>query len=223
MNDRTLRRLTGLSGIAAGVLSLVVVPLYFIYSGPPPAWDVLTRTLLSIPMLVAMLGFVTGFRRMIPDATLGSLVHGAGLTYVAVTLVSESMEAGVPLYAPDGNLDPTVDGPLAAATVLIHGPVARVLMTVMLVGIGYAVSRTRMLPRWVTVSGYVLGAANLAFLPSLYFGMDPAHFYAANGWGSTATISSLFFYWAAAVGISLVRRRAAVEAPPARLREHALV
>ena len=227
MQRRTLRRFTGTCGLLTGALALIVVPLYFTYSGPPPDWNVLTRTLLSSPMLVALLGFVTGVRQLIRDAggddTLGRVISAAGLTYVAVTLVSESLEAGVPLYAPGGGLDPTVDGPLSAATVLIHGPIARILMAIVLVGVGYAVSRTRMLPRWVTGSGYVLAAINLAFLPSLYFGMDPANFYAANGWGSTATISSIFFYWTAAVGIAVLRRR---EPSPARhtlTREPALV
>ena len=221
MNDRTLRRLTGVCGTLTGALALVVVPLYFIYSGPPPAWDVLTRTLLSIPMLVALLMFFTGARHLIRAAsngndTIATLIYGAGLTYVAVTLVSESLEAGVPLYTPNGALDPTIDGPLAAGMVLIHGPIARVLMAIALIGIGYAVSRTRMLSRWVTVTGYLLAALNLAFLPSLYFGMNPAHFYAANGWGSTASISSVFFYWVAAVGIAILRRRDPLEPTASR-------
>jgi hypothetical protein len=37
--------------------------------------------------------------------------------------------------------------------------------------------------------------------------MDPAYFYAANGWGSTANISSVFFYWVAAAGIAILPRR----------------
>ncbi|MER6115905.1 hypothetical protein [Streptomyces sp. NPDC001743] len=36
MNDMLARRLTGGAGIAAAVALLVEVPLYFIYSGPPP-------------------------------------------------------------------------------------------------------------------------------------------------------------------------------------------
>src|SRR2546430_1465000 len=174
MNDRTLRRLTGVCGILTGALALVVVPLYFIYSGPPPAWDVLTRTLLSIPMLAALLMFFTGARHLIRAAsngndTIATLVHGAGLTYVALTLVSESLEAGVPLYTSDGALDPTVDGPLAAGMVLIHGPIARVLMAIVLIAIGHAVSRTRMLGRWVTVTGSWLPAGNLPSRTCLYF------------------------------------------------------
>jgi hypothetical protein len=212
MNEETQRRLTGVSGVLAGVLAILVVPLYFIYDGPPPAWNVLTRTLLSVVMMTVLLVFFAGLRHLIRvTGLLATIVHAAGATYVAVTLVSASMEAGVPLYTPDGELDPTIDGPLAAGMVLIHGPIARVLTIVLLVAVGYAVSRTKVLPGWVSVSAYVIAAANLVFIPSLYFGMNPANFYAANGWGSTASISSVLLYWSAAVGIAVLRRQKAPE------------
>jgi hypothetical protein len=207
-NDDAQRRLTGISAITAGVLALVVVPLYFIYAGPPPAWNVLSRTLISVGMLGAMMLYLIGLRHYLRRAGVAaSIAYGAGMTYIAVSLVSESMEAGVPLYTPGGALDPTIDGPLAAGMVLIHGPIARVLSIVFLVALGYAISRTKALPGWVSASAYVLAVANLAFIPSLYFGMNPANFYAANGWGSTATISGLMFYWTAAVGVAILRRR----------------
>jgi hypothetical protein len=127
------------------------------YGGPPPAWNVFTRTLLGVVMMAVLLVFFTGLRQLIPRAIhsndgVASIAFGAGLTYMAVTLVSISMEAGVPLYTPDGALDPTVDGPLAAGMVLIHGPIARILTIVFLVSVGYAVSRTKVLSGWVSKS-----------------------------------------------------------------------
>jgi hypothetical protein len=54
---------------------------------------------------------------------------------------------------------------------------------------------------------------NLAFVPSLFFGMDPAHFYAANGWGSTASIGAVNMIWIGAIGVALLRgRHAAADA-----------
>ncbi len=46
---------------------------------------------------------------------------------------------------------------------------------------------------------------NLAFVPSLFSGNDPADFYAANGWGSTASMGALLSYWLLAVGVSAYR------------------
>jgi hypothetical protein len=215
MSQESVRKLTGISGVATGAMAIVVAPLYFIYDGPPPSWNVLTRTLLSVVMLAVLLMFFAGLRQLISTADghgrgsdgLVSIGYSAGITYVAVTLVSASMEAGVPLYAPDGTLDPTVDGPLAAGMVLIHGPIARILTIIVLVSFGLAASRSLELPKWVSKSAYIIAAANLMFIPSLYFGMNAANFYASNGWGSTATISSVLLYWTAAVGVAVLRRR----------------
>ena len=48
----------------------------------------------------------------------------------------------------------------------------------------------------------MLALVNLAFVPSLYFGIDAARFYSALGWGNTALTAGLFLYWVAAVGIA---------------------
>ena len=61
------------------------------------------------------------------------------------------------------------------------------------------------LARWIGRSAYVLAAINLAFVPSLFFGNTPAHFYAANGWGTTALMGAILSYWLLAVGISTYR------------------
>ena len=68
----------------------------------------------------------------------------------------------------------------------------------------------RTLRRLTGVCGILTGALALVVVP-LYFGMNPAPFYAANGWGSTASISSVFFYWVAAVAIAILRRRDPLE------------
>jgi hypothetical protein len=204
MNEMTRRRLVGVSGLLVGMLALVVVPLYYVDSAPPPAWNTLTRTLLTIPMLVGFSFFLVGLRQVLRTGGervewLGDVVLATGMAYVAVTLVAVSLEAGVPLSAPDAHLDPNIDGPLAAGTVLLHGPVARLLTAVVLIAVGSAVHRTGVLPRWTATTAYLVAAGNLAFVPSVYFGMNAADFYAANGWGA-GTMSSILMFWAMAVG-----------------------
>src|SRR5262245_65969989 len=46
--QRQLRRVTGISAILTAVAGTVVGDLYFAYSGNPPQWDVLTRSLLNL-------------------------------------------------------------------------------------------------------------------------------------------------------------------------------
>nr|MDT0518919.1 hypothetical protein [Streptomyces sp. DSM 41633] len=221
MNENHVRRLMGICGIAAGALAAVAVPLYFVHSGPPPAGNVLARILLNLLTCAALLAFLAGLRHVIRGAGPAfdwpaTLVFGAGLAYVTVTLVAASVEAGIVLEHPGGGLDPTVDGPLAHANMLLHGSAARLLTAVLLAAAGYAILRAGVLPRWTGYSAHGVAAVNLAFVPSLFFGTDAADVYSAVGWGNTALTAALLVYWAFAVGIALLRStpRAARAATP---------
>jgi hypothetical protein len=195
-----------------GIGVIVTVPLYFVYSGPPPAWNVLTRGLLTLVECASMLVFVACLSHLIrrTDATLdwlGSIVYGAGMLFVAIALVATAFEAGVVSGAPDGALDPTTDGVLADANVLMHGSIKRLLTVVMLVPAGYAIRRTRILPAWAAWSAYFIALCNLAFVPSLYFGDDVTKFYSAIGWGNSALVGGFIGYWILAVVIASLRRK----------------
>lgn len=58
---------------------------------------------------------------------------------------------------------------------------------------------------WTSRSAYVLAGVNVAFVPSSFFGNDPADFYAANGWGTTASMGAILSYCLLALGISTYR------------------
>jgi hypothetical protein len=210
-SDRTL---SGICAVLVGALSLIMVPLYFVYSGPPPENNVLTRNLFTVVIFTLFLIFATGLRRVLGGAGLiGDIASAAGLIYATVTLVAASLETGVVLEYPDGSKDPTIDGPLANGMALLHGPIARLLVATLLLALAVAIHRTRVLPGWVRTGSVLLALVNLAFVPSLFFGMDPAHFYAANGWGSTASIGAVNMIWIGAIGVALLRgRHAAADA-----------
>jgi hypothetical protein len=93
----------------------------------------------------------------------------------------------------------------------------RLIEALFLLAFGHAVQHTSALPRWTSRTAYLLAAVNLAFVPSLYFGNDPSYFYAANGWGTTATMGALFTLWLLAVSIAVLRAPA-----PARPRVDAV-
>ncbi|CAO5162533.1 conserved membrane hypothetical protein [Frankia sp. AiPs1] len=203
--DRTL---TGTCALLVCALSLVMVPLYFVYSGPPPASNVLLRVLITVVVLTFFLVFTTGLRRVLGRSAglAGEIACTSGLGYAVMTLVAASLEAGVALEYPDGSKDPTIDGPLANGMALLHGPIARLLFATFLIGLAVAVHRTHSLPRRVRNGSVLLAMVNLAFVPSLFFGMDPANFYAANGWGSTASIGVVNMLWTGAIGAAILRR-----------------
>ena len=212
MSNLQAQRVMGISGLLVGLGVMLTIPLYFVYSGAPPAWNVLTRDLLSLLVLASMLIFIACLCDLIrqADATLdwlASIVYGAGILFLAVAFVATALEAGVVFGDPGGTLDPTIDGVLAQANILMHGSIKRLLTAVMLVPAGYAVLRTRMLPAWVGWSAYVIAACNLMFVPSLYFGTDVTKFYSAIGWGNSAFVASFLGYWILAVGVASLRSR----------------
>lgn len=214
MTELDTRRATGLLGLAAGGLLLVEVPLYFIYPGAPPDWNILTRVLVGLLSLTLLLGFFTGLRELLRPA--GQLVAGtalaAGLAWVVTELVAQSLEAGTAIAAAQP-VDPTIDGPLAPGTFLLHSSIARLLCAALLIAVGYASRRAGTLPRRAGTWSYVLAAVNLAMVPALFFGSDPARFYSAEGWGTTAFPGALLSLWLLAVSASMLRRTAARPVP----------
>jgi len=212
MSDLQIRRVIGISGLLMGLLVVVTIPLYFIYSGPPPVWNVLTRSLLSLLFCAFMIIFISGLSCLIrrADSSLdwvASTIYGSGMLFIGLSLVSIAHEAGVVFGAPDGSLDPTTDGALAHANILIHGSIKRLLTVVMLVFAGYAIHRAQLLSAWVGWSAYFVAACNLLFVPALFFGTDVTKFYSAHGWGNSALVGGLLGYWIVAVAIDSFKRR----------------
>ncbi|GAA0934421.1 hypothetical protein [Virgisporangium aurantiacum] len=214
MSETTLRRYTGLFGLIASLFIVVQVPLYFMYEIPPD-WNILTRSLIGITGCTMYIVYFLGLRQLIRHVNpaydwIASIVQIAGVLWVAMVFVPQSMEVGAAI-ATDRDIDTTTEGPFAAAQYLMQGAVSRLLMALFLIALGIAVSRLGLLPRWVGRSAYLLAAINLAFLPAVYFGDDAADFYSAQGWGTTATMGALWSWWTLAVSISVLRsaRRAA--------------
>ncbi len=84
---------------AAAAALIVEVPLYFLYSGPPPASNVLARLLVGIVALGLLVVFVTSFRELVRRVSpehewAGTTALASGLVHATVTLVSSGLEAG---------------------------------------------------------------------------------------------------------------------------------
>lgn len=206
----------GRAGMAVGALSVPLVALYFVYSGPPPQWNVLTRSLLTLVIMAVLTAFGVALARLLPrDDTgrrtiIGQLAIVSLLTYVAVILFATSLEAGTPLAFPDRGMDPTTDGPLAAAMALAHGPIAHLWIAMFFLGFACAAQQftagtSPVVPRWTLGGAIVVGAINLLAIPSLYFGMDATHFYAVNGWGADALVGLITLVWIGLIGLGIHR------------------
>jgi hypothetical protein len=203
-------RATAIAGITAFATTIATVVLYFAPAGPPPLQNVLARSLLGLVTFGALIVFTTGLNELIgPRETDLRFALGVGqvaaVLFIGVGLIALSNEAGVAFGAPDGSMDPTTDGPLAAANILSHGSIKRLLTAIYLTSMGYAVIRSGFLPRWIGTLGYVVAAVNVAFIPALFFGTDVTRFYSAHGWGNSAVAGRLIIWWILAVSVALLR------------------
>jgi hypothetical protein len=203
---------TAWAGIAASITIFAAVPLYFVHDGPPPADNVFTRCLITLFTGAFMLVFFSGFAHVLRNQGAeqewrASLFWGTSLLYVGFVLLGAAHEAGVAFNAP-GVADPTIDGVLADANILVHGSIKRILTAVLLIAAASSILAARTLPRWLGYMAWAIALANLAFVPSIYFGKDPTEFYSAIGWGNTAFVGSLIVYWIIAAAVVLFRRPA---------------
>ncbi|WP_227980741.1 hypothetical protein [Nocardia spumae] len=217
MTTETLRRTAGTAAVVGAVLMLIELPLYFVYDGPPPDWNILTRGLIGLVGLIALVVFMSAYGHLVKDADrgyewLGSLASTAGLLWATVALVSMGLEIGATIQAPDP-IDPTIT---VSGTYVLYGAISRLLTALFMTTAAVTILRTRVLPVWAGRAAAGLAVVNVAFAPSMFFGNTPANFYAANGWGSTATVSGFTIIWLLAVGIALLRGPARPKEPPRR-------
>jgi len=204
------RRATALAGITVFATTIAIVALYFAQAGPPSLQNVLARSFIGLFSLGSLIIFMAGLNEEIrtgatPAHFALSVGQAAGLLFVGVGLIALSNEAGVAFGAPDGSMDPTTDGPLAAANILIHGSIKRLLTALYLISTSHAVIRSGIFPQWVGSLGYAIAALNIVFVPALFFGTDVTQFYSAYGWGNSALTGSLIIWWILAVSVVLLR------------------
>jgi hypothetical protein len=205
-----VRRATAFAGIAVFATTIATVILYFTPTGPPSLQNVLTRSFIGLITFGSLIVFTTGLNESIggDEATARfalSVAQTAAVLFIAIGLIALSNEAGVAFGAPDGSMDPTTDGPLAAANILSHGSIKRLLTAIYLISTSYAMRRSGFLPRWVGALGYAVAAVNIVFVPALFFGTNVTHFYSAHGWGNSALAGSLIIWWMFAVSVCLLR------------------
>lgn len=153
--------------------------------------------------------FITNFgqlvKRIDPEQEwIGALASKTGSLWITMLFVGTGLEAGAVIQSTTA-IDPTIT---VSGTYILYGSIARILEGMFLVAFGFAVRNTGLLPSWAKTSAWILAAINFAFIPSIFFGNNPANFYAANGWGTTATMGGLTMLWLLTIGIALARKKA---------------
>ena len=209
MTEVRLRRYTGMFGLVATLISLIQLPLYFMYQGAPPQWNILTRIMVSIVGSTILIIFLGGFRLVMCQANpelewAGTIALASGLMWLTFSMVAQSMEAGTAIVSKIP-IDPTVDGVLAPGQFLMWGSIGRLMTTLFLCASGFAILRGGFMPAWLGRLAWIIALINFAFVPAMFFGPDAAQFYSAVGWGTTATAPVLVVMWILIASIIMVR------------------
>lgn len=210
MDSFSVRRFTGISGIAIFLLSMVVLPLYFVYNGPPPVSNILTRALINMFVCTALIIFLVGFRQMIREARpdyewIATLCFTFGLVFSIITFVSDAIQVGSVL-GKSGGIDPTTVGSGAEGAILLFGPIGRLLTSMFLFTSAIAILGTNILPKWTARMAQVIAVFHFALIPTIFSGTNPACFYSINGLG--IPISGTFLLiWILVVSIIILRKK----------------
>lgn len=199
--------ITALFGIAAFALTMAQIPLWFIYSGPPPTKNILTRTFIAIFLLpvfvMFMVGMYEGVRASnVEYASVALVSLLVGLAAMILTMVAHSIQVGA-IIGKQKRIDPTTMGSGGEGAMLIYGPINHLLMAVFVATGSIALSGAGLVPDWVSLLGYAVSLFQLALVPSLFYKTDPAHFYSFNGWNIPVS-GSLMLTWVLVVSINFL-------------------
>jgi len=219
-----VRRWTGISAIAVAVTMLFEAFTQMIDGGRPGLWDcgglsaffqqhatdmliiIATDTVLMSGLIV----FFACFRQLVrverPELTwIADLHFGAGLVFVAVTLVGDAMGGGAALEAQGADPDPSVIRALTEGHILMFGTVGVMLTAVVCASAGYLTFATRVLPRWIGWVAYAAALGNVAVIPTLFGGTDETSLFSVGGWANAVLGTFPFLLWVIFVGMWTIR------------------
>ncbi len=231
MSDVTVRRWTGAFGVAAGVLLLVELGLYFAAGTPPKLEDTikfsdyvtknngifLTATLGAALSGACIIVLLAGFRNLIRRARseyewASMLVFGVGLVDAALILVFGTLIGGATLDTVS-KAEPAVVRALFEGSILIGGSVGLITDALLFASAGYAILGTSALPKWTGWASYAAVILDLVAVPSIYGGTDPSGFYTAFGYAPLILGTFPFVVWLFIIGISMMVVKHEVIAP----------
>jgi hypothetical protein len=222
-----VRLWTGIAAFAVAILTATEFSVQVFVVGARPSLDdevalvdFMTRTstgtlltiLIDTMLMAALIVFLAGFRQLITHSEaalqwVADLAYGAGLVFVAVTLVGDAMEAGTALDVTGMAGNYAVLRALTVGHTILFGSIGCVLTALVAAASGYVTLGSNALPPWTGWLAYVVALLNLAAVPTMFGGTDPASFLAAGGAGTALFATFPWLVWVTAVGIVTVRDR----------------
>ena len=174
----------------------------------------LVITLSDTLVMASLIVFLAGFRRLVEMAEgelewMTSIIFGAGLTFVGVTLVGDSLEAGAALGTVGNHPDPSAIRALTEGYLLVFGPISYVLIALVAVVSGYVTFASGAFPHWTGVLAIVVSALNFAAITFTFGGTDTRDFYSVGGWGGAGFATFPWLVWVVVIAVICLGRRRA--------------
>jgi len=238
-NTPDVRRWTGIAAIVVAVLLSVEFLLHQLI-GPRPELDqsaalvdffvehhnqMLLIVLIDTILMASIVVFLAGFRQIITHARhdlqwISDVGFGAGLVFVAVTLVGDAMEAGSALDVVNLVPDASAIRALTEGHAVMFGATGCVLLAVVSASSGYVVIASRVLPRWSGIIAWIVAVLQVFGLSTIFGGTSDRDWLSSGGVGVTVTATFPWVAWVVVVGIVTIqghtgfRRRRRVTATP---------
>jgi hypothetical protein len=229
MNGWSVFRWTGLLGLTSIVVQLVGFIFGFSGGSIPDANDATkvlayaktshfaatTALFLFVIGLSLFIGFIAGLRAIAvaaaaDDEWLGTATFGAGIAATAIVVIGLGLGLAGLAIAVSSHADAAQVRLLAELSGLLDGAPSLVPVAFFLGAAGSLGATTRILPRWLTLVGWVGSVLVLIASLSAYGTSDPTTFWSANG---IVTIVALLPLYVWILGASVVFMRQKVVSP----------
>jgi hypothetical protein len=219
-----VRRWTGISAIVVAAALLVEV-IAKLTMGVRPELDqsdalvayidnaraaIITVILADTVLMVFLIVFLGSFRQLIIQRRadldwLCDVMFGAGLVFIAVTLVGDALDGGTALDVMGLEPDPSAIRALVEGHTLMFGSIGAVLLALVSATAAYLTFLTGAVPRWTGVLAAVTAASNLVWAPAAFGGTSPSNFAAAGGFGNAIMAIFPWLVWVICIGITTIR------------------
>jgi hypothetical protein len=164
-------------------------------------------------LMACLIVFFAGLRQLIIRSSkelswIADLAFGAGLVFVAITLIGDSMDAGAALdtvgsYAPDAS----VLRALTEGHMLLFGSIGCILIALITSAFSYATFKSNAVPKWTGWIGYGVAILSLLSILTVFGGTEASSFFSAGGTGVTLLATFPFLAWVIIVGIVTIRKQ----------------